>query len=78
MIMLPCINDIPLTVDRLLTERGHYEQARRHKNNRINKKWRKRYGLRWVVDEIKMLQYGNGYIVHPDTYAEILAQMDPQ
>ena len=44
-----------------------YEQVRRHKKNRINKKWAKMYGLRMPMINIGI--YGGGeFFIHPDVF----------
>ena len=48
-------------------------QARKHKKKRINKKWAKRYGCRFVPS--KDIIVANGYIfVHPKTFAKLREQ----
>ena len=39
-----------------------YEQARKHKNKRINKKWKKRYGYKPVYDTNIIFVDGTAYM----------------
>lgn len=48
-----------------------YEQVRRHKRNRINKKWKKRYGFRRKDDMAKMVVIGNAAYVSQGLYKKI-------
>lgn len=41
-------------------------QARRHRKKRIDKKWRKRYGYKWVPD------LGTAYVVDDPWYGKVL------
>ena len=50
-------------------------QARIHKKNRINKKWRKRYGMRDVPWN-KLFVEGNRIYCHPKMFDKIKAAID--
>ena len=50
-------------------------QARTHKKKRINKKWRKRYGVKEVPWN-KFYIEGNKIYCHPKMYYKVLAEID--
>ena len=50
-------------------------QARTHKKKRINKKWRKRYGMQEITWN-KFLIEGNRIYCHPKLYYKVLAEIN--
>lgn len=40
--MIPIMNSMPIII---ISEKDNGDQARTHRKKRINKKWRKRYGI---------------------------------
>jgi len=49
------------------------KQIRRHKSKRINKKWNKRYGCRYIdVPKKEVFQFGNKIVGHSDTIKKIM------
>lgn len=51
-------------------------QARKHKKKRINKKWRKRYGMK-EIPWTKFFVSNNGYIFgHPKMIARLIEEME--
>ena len=50
-------------------------QARTHKKKRINKKWRKRYGMKEIPWN-KFLIEGNRIYCHPKLYYKVLAEIN--
>lgn len=53
-----------------------WEQVRKHKRKRINKKWRKRYGLRQKDNMTKMLVIGNTAYVSQGLYRKIKREVE--
>ena len=53
-------------------------QARTHKNKRINKKWRKRYGYREAPDYEKVVVTGDCIFAQPKTLAKIIEVIKTQ
>jgi hypothetical protein len=49
-------------------------QRRRHRKKRIDKKWRKRYGVRHETRHRLLLIGGQAY-AHPDQWKRMVAQM---
>ena len=50
-------------------------QLRTHRKRRINKKWLKRYGYKTVLDDGRILQYGDCILATPNTVKKIIAVM---
>lgn len=61
-----------VTVTRFLCERPYLGQARTHRKSRINKKWRKRYGIKLGPCPGKEFSVrGMGFFVCPHVMAEL-------
>lgn len=57
----------------------HTVQVRTHKKRRINKKWRKRYGLKWVEEsENKIYAVGTTMFMTQATYDKIKAGINEE
>ena len=50
-------------------------QRRTHRKRRINKKWLKRYGYKTVLDDGRIIQYGDCIYATPNTVKKIVAVM---
>ena len=50
-------------------------QRRTHRKRRINKKWAKRYGYKTVLDDGRIIQYGDCILATPNTVQKIIAAM---
>lgn len=50
-------------------------QRRTHRKRRINKKWLKNYGYKTVLDDGKIIQYGDCIFATPKTIKKIIAVM---
>lgn len=48
-------------------------QCRTHRKRRINKKWRKRYGYKTVLDDGRIIQFGDCILATPNTVKKIIA-----
>lgn len=46
-------------------------QVRTHKKHRINKKWLKRYGMKHIQDDKKIIFYGNKAIMSMACYKKL-------
>ena len=47
-------------------------QRRTHRKRRINKKWAKRYGYKTVLDDEKIIQFGDCILATPNTIKKII------
>lgn len=47
-------------------------QRRSHRKRRINKKWRKRYGYKYVLDHGKVLLMGDSIFATPKTIEKLI------
>lgn len=47
-------------------------QRRTHHRRRINKKWLKRYGYKTVLDDGRIIQYGDCILATPKTVKKII------
>ena len=50
-------------------------QRRTHPKRRINKKWLKRYGYKTVLDDGRIIQFGDCIIATPNTIKKLIAVM---
>lgn len=50
-------------------------QRRTHKKRRINKKWLKRYGYKTVLDDTKVIVFGNNILVTPRMAKRIIREV---
>ena len=50
-------------------------QRRTHHKRRINKKWAKKYGYKTVLDDGRVIQYGDCILATPNTVKKIIAAM---
>lgn len=50
-------------------------QRRTHKKRRINKKWLKRYGYKTVLDDTKVILFGNSILVTPRMAKRIIKEV---
>lgn len=50
-------------------------QRRTHKKRRINKKWLKRYGYKTVLDDTKVIVFGNNILVTPRMEKRIIKEV---
>jgi hypothetical protein len=50
-------------------------QRRTHHKRRINKKWAKRYGYKTVLDDGRILQFGDCILATPNTINKIINLM---
>ena len=50
-------------------------QSRAHRKRRINKKWAKRYGYKTVLDDGRIIQFGDCILATPNTIKKIIAAM---
>ena len=50
-------------------------QRRTHKKRRINKKWLKRYGYKTVLDDTKVIVFGNSILVTPRMAKRIIKEV---
>lgn len=50
-------------------------QRRTHRKCRINKKWLKRYGYKTVLDDGKIIQFGDCILATPNTINKIINLM---
>lgn len=50
-------------------------QRRTHRKRRINKKWLKRYGYKTILDDDRIIQYGDCILATPNTIKKIIAAM---
>ena len=50
-------------------------QRRTHHKRRINKKWLKRYGYKTVLDDGRIIQYGDCILATPNAIKKIIAAM---
>lgn len=59
---------------------GKLVQARRHKKKRINKKWRKRFGIKSVPDDNRIIVCHDMMIIfmHPATWEKIKKQLNKE
>lgn len=48
-------------------------QRRTHHKRRINKKWLKRYGYKTVLDDGRMIMFGDCILATPNTIKKIIA-----
>lgn len=48
-------------------------QCRTHRKRRINKKWQKRYGYKTVLDDGRIIQFGDCILATPKTIKKIIA-----
>lgn len=48
-------------------------QRRTHRKCRINKKWLKRYGYKTVLDDERIIQFGDCILATPNTIKKIIA-----
>lgn len=48
-------------------------QRRTHRKRRINKKWAKRYGYKTVLDDARIIQFGDCLLATPNTIKKIIA-----
>ena len=48
-------------------------QRRTHHKRRINKKWLKRYGYKTVLDDGRVIQFGDCILATPKTIKKIIA-----
>lgn len=51
-------------------------QRRRHRKCRINKKWQKKYGYKIILDDGKIIYYGDCIFATPKTIKKIIAAME--
>lgn len=47
-------------------------QRRTHRKRRINKKWLKRYGYKTVLDDERIIQFGDCLLATPNTIKKII------
>ena len=50
-------------------------QWRTHRKRRINKKWLKRYGYKTILDDGRIIQYGDCIYATPNTIKNIIRVM---
>ena len=50
-------------------------QRRTHHKRRINKKWLKRYGYKTVLDDGRIIQFGDCIYATPNTIKKLIAAM---
>lgn len=50
-------------------------QRRNHKKRRINKKWLKRYGYKTVLDDGKIILFGDSILATPKTIKKLITAM---
>lgn len=50
-------------------------QRRTHHKRRINKKWAKRYGYKTVLDDERMIMFGDCILATPNAIKKIIAAM---
>ena len=50
-------------------------QRRTHRKRRINKKWLKRYGYKTVLDDGRMIQFGDCILATPNAIKKIIKAM---
>lgn len=50
-------------------------QRRTHRKRRINKKWLKRYGFKTVLDDGRIILYGDCILATPNTIKKIIEAM---
>lgn len=48
-------------------------QRRTHHERRINKKWQKKYGFKTVLDDGRIIQFGDCILATPNTIKKIIA-----
>ena len=48
-------------------------QRRTHRKRRINKKWEKKYGYKTVLDDGRIIQFGDCILATPKTIKKIIA-----
>ena len=51
-------------------------QRRTHRKRRINKKWRKRYGYKTVLDDGRIIRVGDYLYATPNTVNKIIEEME--
>lgn len=50
-------------------------QRRIHRQRRINKKWLKRYGYKTILDDGRMIQFGDCILATPNTIKRLIKAM---
>lgn len=50
-------------------------QRKTHRKRRINKKWAKRYGYKTVLDDGRIIQFGDCILATPNTINKIINLM---
>jgi hypothetical protein len=53
-------------------------QRRTHRKRRINKKWLKRYGCKTVLDDERIIQFGDCILATPNTIKKIIAATEKE
>lgn len=48
-------------------------QRRTHRKRRINKKWAKKYGHKTILDDGRIIQFGDCLLATPNTIKKIIA-----
>ena len=53
-------------------------QRRAHRKRRVNKKWLKRYGYKTVLDDERMIMFGDCILATPNTIKKIIAATEKE
>ena len=53
-------------------------QRRTHRKRRINKKWLKKYGYKTVLDDEKVIKFGDCILATPKTIKKIIAATEKE
>lgn len=53
-------------------------QRRTHHKRRINKKWAKKYGYKTVLDDGRIIQFGDCILATPNTIKKIIAVVEKE
>jgi hypothetical protein len=53
-------------------------QRRAHRKRRINKKWLKKYGYKTVLDDGRIIQFGDCILATPNTIKKIIAVVEKE
>lgn len=69
------INEIPVILSKKIVDNSKWVQAKTHKKKRINKKWRKRYGMIHPPSSQAIL-IDNKLYVHPLTWKKMKKQLN--
>ena len=53
-------------------------QRRTHRKRRINKKWAKKYGYKTVLDDGRIIQFGDRLLATPNTIKKLIAATEKE